>query len=477
MIEFDYNPNTNKLITRCESELFQRIRDNFSVIDKNAKFARRVNKFASSKKYLITPTGLSDIGMYWEIRKFLIVNQITTQYSISSKLEQALTKKIDVEFNSNFEVDLRYYQLDVIKSAINCGRGVCVLGTGAGKSFITAALVENYYKSYHNPLTFKCLVIVPDLGLVQQTYDEFIKCGVTFKLSMWTGSVKYNDDANVIICNMGILQSQIDTNEWVNYVDLLIVDEVHKVKPGNKVSDIISKIKTHHKFGFTGTLPECKYEQWFILGKFGPVLYEKTSYDLRSENYLTNVEVKVIKLKYNVTVPRKTNNLYRNELEFIYENNGRNTILAKIANKLDSNTLILVNHINHGELLYEKVKDICKTKQVYFIRGEVDVLERENIKKIMENTHNVVCIAISAIFSTGVNIKNIHNIVFAAGGKSFIRTVQSIGRGLRLHETKEKLVILDICDDLKYGNSHCLKRQEIYLKEQIKFTENTLLVN
>jgi type I site-specific restriction endonuclease len=88
-----------------------------------------------------------------------------------------------------------------------------------------------------------------------------------------------------------------------------------------------------------------------------------------------------------------------------------------------------------------------------------------------------VCIAISAIFSTGVNIKNIHNIVFAAGGKSFIRTVQSIGRGLRLHETKEKLVILDICDDLKYGNSHCLKRQEIYLKEQIKFTENTLLVN
>jgi len=276
---------------------------------------------------------------------------------------------------------------------------------------------------------------------------------------------------------MGVLHARIDENDWVKYVDLLIIDEVHKMKPDNKVSKIVTDIKTRNRYGFTGTLPDDKVNQWFIIGKLGPVLYEKSSYDLRSGNYLTDVEVKIIELQYNLPIiPKLSNNAYRNELDYLYNHRQRNLLISKLSEKIPNNTLILVNHILHGEKLFETMSSIAN-KQVFFIRGEVSVEDRDKVKAIMESHDNVVCIAISAIFSTGINIKNIHNIMFVAGGKSFIRTVQSIGRGLRLHNNKSKLVIYDICDDLKYSKQHNMSRREIYEKEKIVFSEKQVLLS
>ena len=260
----------------------------------------------------------------------------------------------------------------------------------------------------------------------------------------------------------------------MKYVDLLIVDECHKIKASNKVSKIVSKIRTHNKYGFTGTLPENNLDKWSIVGKLGPVIYEKSSYELRLEDYLANVNVKVLNLEYRIPPRYLSDNKYREELDYIYESPFRNTFLSKLCNKLENNTLILVNHIKHGLELEEYLKN-SEDKQVYFIRGEVEVEERDKIKKIMEKDSNVICIAMSSIFSTGVNIKNLHNIIFAAGGKSFIRTVQSVGRGLRKHASKNKLVIFDICDNLRYGLRHCEKRKDIYETEKIKYTESKIL--
>ena len=114
-------------------------------------------------------------------------------------------------------------------------------------------------------------------------------------------------------------------------------------------------------------------------------------------------------------------------------------------------------------------------KKVYFVKGEVEVEERDKIKKIMETNSDVICIAMSSIFSTGINIKNIHMIMFASGGKSFIRTIQSIGRGLRLHESKNKLIIIDLADKLKYGTRHSDKRKEIYKSEKINFISTDIV--
>jgi superfamily II DNA or RNA helicase len=471
-ITLDYTVSTGKLRIYTENtDLFTEIRNFFSVKIKNAHFARRSNKFAPQRKYIITPTGICEFGIYWELRKYLIETQKLVNLIITSKLQEVL----DTISNSNpilldtFKFKLRDYQEEVVLKALKLGRGLCILGTGAGKTFVTGALIENHFKNSAKPNLFKCLVIVPDLGLVAQTYDEFLNCGITFNLTKWTGSHAPDMSANVIICNIGILQSQFDKNEWVKYVDLLIVDECHIIKADNKISKIVTKIKTLSKYGFTGTLPEEQVDKWSILGKFGPTIYEKSSYELRTEEFLVNVEIKTLDITYNSRPPNITDNSYRDELTFLHNSEFRNNLLLTLCKKLNNNTLILVNFIEHGEIVYNKLVNLTD-KQVFFIRGSVEVDERENIKQIMEKNNNIICVAISAIFSTGVNIKNLHNIIFAAGGKSFVRTVQSIGRGLRKHNNKEKLIILDIADNLKYGKEHNLKRQEIYSLEKIKNT-------
>ena len=253
------------------------------------------------------------------------------------------------------------------------------------------------------------------------------------------------------------------------YADNILVSNCHKVKSDNKISKIVSKIKTIHKYGFTGTLPEDQIDKWSISGKFGPTIYEKTSFDLRTEDFLVNVVVKTIDITYNSSPPNLTTNKYKNELTFLHTNTFRNNFILSLCQKLTNNTLVLINFISHGEVIYELLSTLTN-KKVFFIRGSVDVDQREEIKQIMENNNDVICVAISAIFSTGVNIKNLHNIIFAAGGKSFVRTVQSIGRGLRKHDNKDKLVIFDIADNLNYGENHSIKRQEIYKSEKIKNT-------
>ena len=475
MLTFDYNTSNRKIQIRTEDkDLFDRLREHFSVENEGARFARYRGRFAARRKYAITGLGACEVGLYWEIRQYLIKQQVKIDIEITDKLQKILNIGKDTSLYKDFTFDLREYQEDVIKKALKLGRGTCVLGTGAGKTFTTAALIENYFQDCTDKDTFKCVVLVPDLGLVSQTYDEFLNCGTTFKLTKWTGKIKPDLTANVIICNIGIVQSQFDNNDWLKYVDLLIVDECHKIKATNKISKIVSKIRTLNKYGFTGTLPENNLDKWSIIGKLGPVIYEKSSYELRLEDYLANVNVKVLNLEYNTPPRYLSDNAYKEELDFIYESDFRNTFLTKLCGKLENNTLILVNHIAQGVILSEYLTQ-CENKQIYFIRGEVEVETRDDIKKIMEKDNNVICVAMSSIFSTGVNIKNLHNIIFAAGGKSFIRTVQSVGRGLRKHASKNKLVIFDICDRLRYGIRHCEKRKEIYDTEKIKYSETNIV--
>jgi len=134
----------------------------------------------------------------------------------------------------------------------------------------------------------------------------------------------------------------------------------------------------------------------------------------------------------------------------------------------------MVDYINHGEILFEIVKKQIPDKQVFFVRGDVEIEERDRIRKLMEEHTNVVVIAISKIFSTGINIKNLHYIIFACGGKAKIKIVQSIGRGLRLHKDKNKLIIFDITDNLYYSQRHSEKRKQLYDKEQIPYTEKDI---
>ena len=134
----------------------------------------------------------------------------------------------------------------------------------------------------------------------------------------------------------------------------------------------------------------------------------------------------------------------------------------------------MVDYIEHGQLIYDKIIQNIPSRQVYYIKGDVEIEERERVRQLMENHNDVIIIAISKIFSTGINIKNLHYIIFAGGGKAKIKIIQSIGRGLRLHNGKKDLIIIDIMDQLTYGIKHGEHRKTLYNEEEIKYSISTI---
>jgi superfamily II DNA or RNA helicase len=446
------------------------IREYFSVKDDTARFRLkgRARFFANSRIYCITPTGLFEPGLFFDILTYIKREFPNEEIELGVGIFDIVKPMYkDINAYDNLKYNLRDYQLTSVKEALKFGRGIIKLGTGGGKTLTIASLLMSLYS---NNTKIKILIIVPDLGLVSQTYNDFEDYNVLFKFTKWTGKIKPDLTANCIIANRGILQSQFESNDWIKNVDVLVVDECHTIKKSNKISKMVGKITTNNKFGLTGTLPDNKPDEWNILGKLGKVIYDKDSYELRLESYLTNVDIKIIDVNYkDKPLYVSGSNNFKTELDFIYNSEFRNNVIGNISKKFNNNSLILVNHLVHGDALYNKLSQI-DGKQVYFVKGEVEVEERDKIKKIMETNSNVICIAMTSIFSTGINIKNIHMIMFASGGKSFIRTIQSIGRGLRLHESKNKLTIIDICDKLRYGIRHNDKRKEIYNSEKINYS-------
>lgn len=465
MIEFIYDRNK----VRIKGDFFSDIREHFSVKDETARFRLRGRaRFFANRLYCITPTGLFESGMFYDILRHIKERYPNEEIRIDPTITSIVKPGLkDARVYDNLTHNLRDYQISACENAIKFGRGILKMGTGAGKTLTICSILMSTFLQRREK--FKCLLIVPDLGLVNQTFKDFEDYNALFKFTRWTGKIKPDLTANVIIANLGILQSQFNDNEWLQDVDMLIIDECHKLKKNNKINKMVQSIKTVHKFGLTGTLPDQKPDEWNILGKLGNIIYEKDSYSLRTEQHLTIAKASILKIEYKDKPLYSSNqNNYKAELDFIYVNNFRNDIIHNICGKFNNNSLILVNHLVHGDTLFDKLSEY-KDKRVYFVKGEVEVEERDKIKKIMETESNIICIAMSSIFSTGINIKNIHMIMFAAGGKSSIRTIQSIGRGLRLHNDKEKLMIIDLADDLRYGQRHVEKRKEIYTQEKIPF--------
>jgi superfamily II DNA or RNA helicase len=464
MIEFKLEKNKIRVIT----PLLQNIREHFSINDETAKFRRKGRaRFFKTRSYCITPTGLFEIGMFFNILQYIKDTYPDEQLLYNSNIISIISPGFaNVDVYDNLTHTLRDYQHAACTSALKYGRGILKMGTGAGKTMTICSILMSIF--LQRKKEFKCLLIVPDLTLVDQTFTDFQNYNAQFKFTRWTGKISPDLTANVIIANLGILSRQFDEHDWLKDVDVLVVDECHKLKKDNKINKMVQSIKTPHKFGLTGTLPDSKIDEWNIIGMLGSIIYEKGSYSLRTEHHLTPARASILKVLYKTqpTYQRDQNN-FKKELDFIYENNFRNNIIKQICTNFTNNILILVNHISHGEELYKHLS--IDGKQTYFIRGEVEVEERVRIKQLMEKDTNIICIAISAIFSTGINITNIHMIMFGAGGKSSIRTIQSIGRGLRLHDNKEKLSIIDIADNLRYGQRHAAKRISIYDQEKIPY--------
>ena len=470
-IDVDNRRNTASL-----SGDFKAVREHFSVKNKAAVFARKRGFFAPERTYVITPTGRIEPHFHTVLQKYAETCEEPIDFILTESFKKLFSPKLKLDYlDKKLRLDLRDYQTNVVQTALKSGFGIIELATAGGKTLIMSSILENIY---HQNKNFKCLLIVPDLGLVNQSYNDFKDYSVSYTYSTWTGNSELDLSTNVIIANMGILQSEISDTEWTENVDLLIVDEVHKVRRGNKINDLLKKIYTIHKFGFTGTLPEEILDQWNIFSKFGDVIYSKMSHELKAESYVTPAKVTALVLNYKLapaferTMDSTPADEYINELRFLIINEFRNGVIKHLCNKFDNNSLVLVDLIDHGQAIYDAiVKDT--TKEVYFIRGEVEVEERKRVQALMEKQTNICVVAISKIFSTGINIKNLHYLIFAGGGKAKVKIVQSIGRGLRLHEDKKELIIFDIADNLKYGMSHYQKRKQLYAQEKIPHSFTT----
>lgn len=467
-LKFEYDLKKNLGIV--SGTYFDQLRDAFSVENDAYKFSKfRKGMYIPKKRYVVTPTGRFDCGLFFEFRKYLQELNPNVKLHLSEEFKSIINPSLNYDVTSSLSLDLRDYQHDIVDICLRMGRGVVVLATAGGKTLTMCSLLESIF---HRQKSMKCLLIVPDLGLVNQTFNDFKEYAANFFFTKWTGNDKLNINSNVIICNAGILQSSKSDVSWIKNIDYVVVDEVHKLRKDNKINKIIKLAHTPNKFGFTGTLPESEIDQWNIFGKIGPVIYTKNSFQLRNQQYVANAFIQIIKLEYE-DVPEKTTNKndpiekYRKEKEFISTNEFRNNVIKQLCQNFNNNSLILVDHIKHGEILLDKLQSL--DRQVYFVRGDVDIQTREEIKQIMEKEKNIICIAISKIFATGISIKNLHYIVFASGGKAKIKILQSIGRGLRLHEDKSQVIIVDIADQLKYGYKHMNKRILHYKNENIEY--------
>lgn len=470
MVVIDFIPGKKQCQIRCDQSIFDIVRTHFSVVNTAKGFVKDPfkKKHLPDRLYAITPTGLFDFGLYEEIRNFLISEQIT-----EITYTEAFRNRCDVgfknwEFWDGLKYSAYYYQKESLEVCLRNGYGTYLLATGAGKSLLQALLVENLKRCVNRP--FKCLILVPGIGLVEQLEQDFLEYGVTFSVSGWSGT-KPLQNTEVVICNTENFLNVFEHNPWVIDVDFFIQDEAHKIKKSNNITKLVKKIKTPNRFGFTGSLSDEVMDRWKTIGTFGPVLYEKRSKELRDEKFLTPAQVVGLRIEHSDAMEMK----YKDELEFIYNSEERNNVIGKIASGLSNNVLIIVNHLIQGENLL-KVLSKYPDKKVYFVNGDMPVEEREKIKHLMETDTNVICIAMASIFATGINIKNIHYIMTVGLGKAFIRLIQTIGRGLRLHPSKERLTIMDVYDNLKYSELHVEERKKIYKREEIPWKMKTILL-
>ena len=369
------------------------------------------------------------------------------------------------------------HQFDAIHHAINKRRCLLLSPTGSGKSLIIYVLLRYYLSKL--PDDKKILIIVPTTGLVTQMMSDF---------EDYSDLSKWNAKRNCHIIYSG--QSKKSTKRviistWQSIYKLpqsefdgfgaVIGDECHLFKAKSLTGLLTKLTNTKYRVGTTGTLDGTQTHKLVIEGLFGRVKRVVTTKDLMDKNLLSSINIQCISLNHEQNVRMQTKKLkYQEEMDFLVTNENRNIFITELVSKLKGNTLVLFNYVEkHGKPLYDMIS--AGSKATHLIYGGTDVSQREDVRKLMETQTNTNLIASYGTCSTGINIKNINNIVFASPSKSVIRVLQSIGRGLRKSETKNELTVYDISDDLRYKShvnhthNHMLARLKIYKNENFNY--------
>jgi superfamily II DNA or RNA helicase len=392
-----------------------------------------------------------------------------------NKLEKFLTEK-------NFTP--REYQTRAVAHAIRNHRALILSPTASGKSFIIYSLLKYYLASKK---VKKALVIVPTTSLVAQMNSDFLSYSegqFDYTHLILAGQEKNSPDAKVYISTWQSIYKLPRT--YFDQFDLIIGDEAHLFK-ANSLTKIMEKLpQCRYRFGFTGTLDDALTNKLVLEGLFGPVMRVVQTKELIDDGTLADFRIKALVLKYPPEVCKQMSKAkYQEEIDFLVSNEKRNNFIKNLVLSRTGNTLILFQMVDkHGKILYNMIKDQVEDgRHVFFVHGGVDADQREEVRKITEGERSAIIVASYGTFSTGVNIRNLHNVVFASPSKSRIRNLQSIGRGLRKGDNKDRATLYDIADDLCHGSkcNHTLKhfavRIKMYNEEEFEYKIYNIKVN
>ena len=363
-------------------------------------------------------------------------------------------------------LEVRDYQYKAIYEALKYNRRLLLSPTASGKSLMIYALVR-----FHLNVGRNILIVVPTTSLVEQMYGDFEAYGWMAKKDchrIYAGQDKYTDHKVIITTWQSIYK---EPRAWFERFDVVIGDEAHQFK-AKSLTTLMSKLHDcKYRIGFTGTLDGANVNQLVLEGLFGRCSQVTRTNQLMKEGHIAKLKVKVVLLKHD----EKLFEGYQDEIDYLIEHEGRNRFIRNLACDVKGNTLVLFNYVErHGEPLYNLINSHTD-RPVFFVHGGVDVDDREEIRMLTEASENAIIIASYGTFSTGINIKRLHNVIFASPSKSRIRNLQSIGRVLRKGDNKSKATLYDIADDVStdrgnnYTLNHLMERVKIYNEEKFQY--------
>jgi superfamily II DNA or RNA helicase len=368
----------------------------------------------------------------------------------------------------------RAYQYDAIEKALIRSRAILLSPTGSGKSFIAYLLIKYYLSNFDD----KVLLIVPTTSLVEQMHTDFKDYGMdidelTHKI--YSGKDK-NTNKRVIISTWQSIYKL--PAKWFKQFGMVVGDECHGFKSKSLSSIMNKSTEAKYRYGLTGTLDGTQTHKLMLEGLFGPVYKVTTTKALQDNETLAPLDIKVLLLTYSEEVRKNFGKRdYQDEIDFIIGNDARNRLIRNLAVDATGNTLVLFRLVDkHGKPLFEQINNkVDEDRKVFFVSGDTDTADREAIRGIVEKQDNAIIVASMGTFSTGINIRNLHNIIFASPSKSQIKVLQSIGRGLRQSDDGRTTTLYDVADDLHWKSRknfaliHSIERVKIYEKEQFNY--------
>jgi superfamily II DNA or RNA helicase len=418
-------------------------------------------------------------GLYSHLQYFAEERGYQLEGDNLSKLQKICSADV-LEFVK--ELDLPFppydYQVTAVTTALQNQRRMLLSPTGSGKSLIIYILMRMYLTTKHK----RALIIVPTTSLVEQLSSDFMNYGQNdgafsekWIHKIYSGKEKDPISPIVVTTWQSIYKMP---KQWFDQFGMVIGDEAHTFQAKSLTSIMEKLTDCPYRIGTTGTLDGTLTHRLVLEGLFGPVYQVTTTKALMDDDKLAQLNIQALVLKYSDDECKLIKDkVYSEEIDFIVSHSKRNNFIKNLALDQTGNTLVLFNLVEkHGKPLFKLIRDAAdENRKIFYVSGETDVTDREAIRGITEKEKNAIIVASLGTFSTGINIKNLHNIIFASPSKSQIKVLQSIGRGLRKADDGRDCTLYDLCDDLhwktkkNYTLVHAGIRIQLYTKEKFNY--------